>query len=107
MHSSTFQQVARAADEFATEVVAFTESIAVEGPLGKGAVVLFKADTDEFAFAKFAVSGDEVEFTGMQYVMRNQSKAYKYLADFTMDARRFVHLESGVQVERGLEGIAA
>lgn len=102
MHSSTFVTIARAADEFATEVVALTESFAAEGALGKGAAVLFNSDNGEFAFTKWQVSGDEAEFYGTQFVGRNQSKAYKFLSDFTLDARRRVYLESGEQIENPL-----
>jgi hypothetical protein len=107
MHSTTFTAIARAADEVSFEVVAVTESFSTEGVLGKGALVLFNADNGEFAFTKFAHSGEEVEFTGTQYVGRNQSKAYKYLADFTMDARRYVHMEAGYEVENTFGQAAA
>jgi len=103
MHSTEFTTIARAADEISCTVVAHTESFGFTddavAPLGKGAVVLFKPDTAEFAFAKFALSGDTVDLTGLQYVGGNQSKAFKYLADFTMDARRYVHMEAGYEVE--------
>ncbi len=94
MHSTQFTLIARAADEFSCEVVAFT----TDAP-ASGALVLFNADNSEFAFAKFRVQEDEVFFSGTQYVGTNQSKAYKYLADFTMDARERVHMEAGYTVE--------
>lgn len=105
MHSTTFTQIAQAADEFATEVVAFTEDMTEEGPLGKGAAVLYNADNGEFAFTKFAVQ-DEVEFFGTQYVGRNMSKALKYLSDYTLDRRPLVYLEDGSQVEN-IHAVAA
>lgn len=95
MHSNIFTAIARQADEVNAVVVGM-----IEDPRApRGAVVLFNEDTGTYEFAKFTLVDDEVIFSDIVSCHGNQSKAYKYLSDYTLDLRGFVPLESGALIE--------
>lgn len=111
MHSTTFTQIAQAADERSQVVMSVVEDVRamqeMDNEITLGAVILSNPDTGEFAFARFGVAGKDVAFTGEQHVGSNVSKAYKFLSDYTLDRRPMRHIESGAEVEQALEAILA
>lgn len=106
MHSSKFTALARAADERGAVIVSMVEDVAAnaESTAILGAVILHMPPEGEtgnrFSFARFVISSDdEVTFEGEQVVYSNMSKAFKFLSDYTLDRRPFVHMEDGTEVE--------
>jgi hypothetical protein len=110
MHSTQYTRFAQFADEASQVIVSVVEDVAanaVDDSRIVGACILHtpaegEGDTRQaarFTFARFAITEDEVILAGEQNVHGNLSKAFKYLADYTLDRRPYVHLESGIEVE--------
>lgn len=95
MHSTVFTEIARLADERSQVVTGM-----VEAPNGATAVILFNKDAGSWTFARVTLTDDAaLQFERAVECARNHSKALKYLSDFTLDAREYVHLEDGSQIE--------
>ena len=110
MHSTTFTQVAQAADEFSAVVIAVVEDVrAMQDNADEthAAVILSHPDKGTYEFAILQVTRQGIMFGRIQHVGFNVSKAYKYLADYTLDRRPLRHIESGAQVEQAREAVNA